>query len=71
MALDRSSVAQADILLKNNVGKAFWHSGAQVWIFAFADGTCSFSSKKFTEERLKELQAINKEIEEGTFEDWF
>ena len=71
MALDRSSVAQAEVLLKNNAGKAFFHSGAKVWIFAFCDGTCSFSSEEFTKERLQELEAINKEIEEGTFDDWF
>lgn len=71
MALDRSSVAQAQILLKNNAGKAFFHSGAKTWIFAFCDGTFFHSSEKFSEEKIKELEAINKEIEDGTFDDWF
>ena len=71
MALDRSSVALANLLLKNNAGKAFFHSGAKTWIFAFADGTFVHSSVEFTKERIKEYEEINKQIEEGTFEDWF
>lgn len=71
MSLNRSSVAQAEVLLKNNAGKAFFHSGAKTWIFAFVDGTFVHSSVEFSKEKLKEYEAINKEIEEGTFEDWF
>jgi esterase/lipase superfamily enzyme len=71
MALNQASVAQAEVLLKNNKGKAFFHSGAKVWIFPFADGTFFHSSVEFSKEKLKELEAINKEIEDGAFDDWF
>ena len=71
MTINNSSVAQAETLLKNNAGKAFFHSGAQTWIFAFCDGTCVHSSVEFSKEKIKELEAINKEIEDGTFDDWF
>jgi hypothetical protein len=65
---------QANILLKNNAGKQFYHSGANVWIFSFGDGTCFWSSEKIKSDKLKELEQIAQDIANGLDpydDDWF
>ena len=70
--MNHSTKEQADILLKNNAGKQFYHSGANVWIFSFGDGTCFHSSKKIEGDKLKELEKIAEDIANGIDDDeWF
>jgi hypothetical protein len=72
--MNKATRAEADNLLKNNAGKQFYHSGANVWIFSFGDGTCFHSSEKITGEKLKELEQIAEDIKNGIDpyeDDWF
>lgn len=72
--MNNATKAEADLLLKNNAGKQFYHNGANVWIFSFGDGTCFHSSKKIEGEKLKQLEKIAEDIALGLDpygEDWF
>ena len=72
--MNKATKAEADLLLKNNAGKQFFHSGAKTWIFSFGDGSFFHSSEKITGEELKKLEKIAEEIALGLDpygDDWF
>lgn len=72
--MNNATKQEADLLLKNNAGKQFFHTGAQTWIFSFGDGNCFHSSEKITGKKLKDLEKIAQDIADGLDpygDDWF
>ena len=72
--MNNATKAQGDLLLKNNAGKQFFHTGAGVWIFSFGDGNFFHSSEEIKGEKLKELEKVAEDIANGLDpygDDWF